>query len=107
MKRTDLPETFTVMSTGDVLKNFKSASANGAKPVAKMTLAEIEKKIAELEKEAAIALAIETFMDCDYKKVKVSKRVAKGPATWSGIRMKGAVYNRGAMKIRFGAGGIN
>lgn len=81
MKRTDLPETFKVMPTADVLKSFKSASANGAKPVAKMTLAEIEKKIAELEKEAAIALAIETFLDCDYSKVKVSKRVPKSPKT--------------------------
>ena len=77
MKRTDLPKTHTRMSARDVLKNFKSASANGAKPPITMTLAEIEKKIAVLEKEAAIALAIETFLDCDYKKVKVSKRIPK------------------------------
>ena len=79
MKRTDLPENFKVMPTADVLKNFKSATANGAKPVAKMTLAEIEKKIEILKKEAEIALAIETFLDCDYKKVKVSKRIPKSP----------------------------
>lgn len=79
MKRTDLPETFKVMPTADVLKSFKSASANGAKPVITMTLAEIEKKIEILKKEAAVALAIETFLDCDYSKVKVSKRVPKSP----------------------------
>jgi hypothetical protein len=78
MKKTDLPETFKVMPTADVLKSFKSASANGTKPVS-MSLAEIEKKIAELEKEAEIALAIETFLDCNPEKVKVSKRVPKSP----------------------------
>lgn len=97
----------TVMtSAGDILKNFKKNTEAGMKTIGPSP-ADLMKKIAELEKEAAIACAIETFLDCDYQKVKVSKRVPKGPSTWSGIRMKGAVYNRGSQKLRFGAGGIN
>jgi hypothetical protein len=71
MKDKFLSETHKFIPASEVLKNFKSSKGVGP------SLAEIEKKIAELEKEAAIALAIETFLDCDYKKVKVSKRVPK------------------------------
>jgi hypothetical protein len=63
-------------SAANVLKSFKKNTENGFKSVG-LSLAEIEKKIAELEKEAAKQLAIETFLDCDYQKVKVSKRVPK------------------------------
>jgi hypothetical protein len=69
----------TVMpSASDILKNFKKGTENGFKSVGP-SLAEIEKKIEILKVEAAKQLAIETFLDCDYKKVKVSKRVKKSP----------------------------
>jgi hypothetical protein len=42
-------------------------------------------KIAKLEKEAEVALAVETFLDCDYKKVKISKRVAIVPKYARGV----------------------
>ena len=63
------------MSAADILKRFKNPAAT--MPV--RTLAVIEKEIAKLEKEAAYALAVETFLDCDYAKVKVSKRIPKVP----------------------------
>jgi hypothetical protein len=67
----------TVMpSAADILKSFKKNTENGLKP-ASATTADLMKKIVVLEKEAAVACAIETFLDCDYKKVKVSKRVPK------------------------------
>jgi hypothetical protein len=71
MKDAFLPTTHKFLPASEVLKNFKSSKGVGP------SLAEIEKKIAKLEKEAAVALAIETFLDCDYEKVKVSKRVPK------------------------------
>jgi hypothetical protein len=63
------------MNAADILKRFKNPAAT--MPV--RTYAEIQKEIAKLEKLAAIAMATETFLDCDYKKVKVSKRVPKVP----------------------------
>lgn len=62
-------------SAADILKRFKNPAAT--MPV--RSLADIEKEIAKLEKEAAYALAVETFLDCDHDKVKISKRVAKTP----------------------------
>lgn len=62
-------------SPADILKSFRNPAAS--MPV--RTLAEIEKEIAKLEKEAAFAMAAETFLDCDYTKVKISKRVARVP----------------------------
>jgi hypothetical protein len=69
----------TVMpSAADILKSFKKNTENGLKP-ASATTADLMKKIVVLEKEAAVACAIETFLDCDYQKVKVSKRIPKSP----------------------------
>jgi len=68
------------VSPADILKR-----KNPAAVVPTMTYAEIMAKIAKLEKEAAFAMAAETFLDCDYKKVKVSKRVAKVPKYARGI----------------------
>ena len=62
-------------SPADILKSFRNPAAT----MPKRSLADIEKEIAKLEKLAAIAMADETFLDCDYKKVKVSKRIAKVP----------------------------
>lgn len=65
-----------ILSPADILKNFKKGTEAGNKSVGPST-AELMKKIAALEVEAANALAIETFLDCDYDKVKVSKRIPK------------------------------
>lgn len=69
------------MSPADILKGFKNPKATMPEP----TYAEIMAKIAKLEKEAAFAMASETFLDCDYKKVKISKRVAMVPKYARGI----------------------
>lgn len=65
-----------ILSPAEILKGFKMNSEMGMKS-ASPSYAELMKKIAALEVEAAKALAIETFLDCDYQKVKVSKRVPK------------------------------
>jgi hypothetical protein len=39
----------------------------------------LEKKIAKLEYEAAIRMALDTFLDCSADKVKVSNRIPKSP----------------------------
>jgi hypothetical protein len=62
------------VSPADILKR-KNPAASMPVP----TYAEIMAKIAKLEKEAEFAMAAETFLDCDYKKVKISKRVAIVP----------------------------
>jgi len=49
------------------------------------TLADLLKKRAVLENEIAYVLALETFLDCDYKKIKVSKKVAKTPKAMRGV----------------------
>ena len=41
------------------------------------SLADLRKKLAALDLEIARLEAVETFLDCDYKKVKVSKKIAK------------------------------
>jgi hypothetical protein len=72
----DIKMKSAMVSAGDVLKSFKKNTENGFKSVGP-SIAEIENKIEILKVEAAKALAIETFLDCDYQKVKVSKRVPK------------------------------
>lgn len=69
-----------VMTPAEILARFPKTVVPGP------TLAQLLKKRAELEFEIARALAVETFLDCDYKKVKVSKRIAKAPK--SKIRAK-------------------
>ena len=69
-----------VMTPAEILARFPKTVVPGP------TLAELQKKMAILEFEIARALAVETFLDCDYKKVKVSKRIAKAPK--SKIRAK-------------------
>ena len=69
------------VSPADILKSSKNPAASMPVP----TYAEIMAKIAKLEKEAEFAMAAETFLDCDYKKVKVSKRVAMVPKYARGI----------------------
>lgn len=49
------------------------------------TLADLLKKRAVLENEIAYVLALETFLDCDYKKIKVSKKIAKTPKSMRGV----------------------
>jgi hypothetical protein len=39
----------------------------------------LEKQIADLEYEAAVRMALDTFLDCDSHKVKVSNRIPKSP----------------------------
>ena len=39
----------------------------------------LEKQIANLEYEAAVRMALDTFLDCDSHKVKVSNRIPKSP----------------------------
>jgi Cys-tRNA synthase (O-phospho-L-seryl-tRNA:Cys-tRNA synthase) len=68
------------VSAADILKR-KNPEASMPVP----TYAEIMAKIAKLEKEAEVALAVETFLDCDYKKVKISKRVAIVPKYARGV----------------------
>jgi hypothetical protein len=63
------------VSPADILKQFRKPAA----VVPQKTYAELIAEIAKLEKEAAFAMAAETFLDCDYKKVKVSKRIARVP----------------------------
>lgn len=63
------------LTPSDILKGFKNPSAS----LPTRSYSEIMKEIARLEKEAAFAMAAETFLDCDYKNVKISKRVAKVP----------------------------
>jgi hypothetical protein len=60
----------------------------------------IEKKIAELEAEAAYQMALETFLDCSETKVKVLKMAKPRPSemTFSGLRQRGTVFNLGAKR---------
>jgi hypothetical protein len=48
------------------------------------TLADLLQKRAKLEQEMAYAMALETFLDCDYQKIKVSKKIAKTPKAMRG-----------------------
>lgn len=62
------------ITAAEILKKKNPAATLPTK-----SYAELMTEIAKLEKLAAFAMADETFLDCDYKKVKVSKRVAKVP----------------------------
>lgn len=66
------------VSAGELLSKYPKAS------MPQPTVAELKKKIEAIEKEMAIQMAIETFLDCDYDKVKISKRVAKVPKSARG-----------------------
>jgi hypothetical protein len=46
------------------------------------------KKIAKLEQEAAIRMAIDTFLDCSAEKVKVSNRIPKSPRSTRMLKVK-------------------
>ena len=63
------------LTPAEILGGFKNKAAT----LPTKSYTELMAEIAKLEKLAAIAMATETFLDCDYKKVKISKRVAKVP----------------------------
>ena len=69
MKNKFLDDQFQYMSAGDVLKTLPSSKGLN------FPSADIEKKIAKLEKEAEYQMALETFLDCNYTKVKKTNRV--------------------------------
>jgi hypothetical protein len=48
----------------------------------------LSKKIAKLEEEAAIRMAIDTFLDCSAEKVKVSNRIPKSPRSTRMLKVK-------------------
>jgi hypothetical protein len=48
----------------------------------------LSKKIAKLEQEAAIRMAIDTFLDCSADKVKVSNRIPKSPRSARMLKVK-------------------
>ena len=60
------------------------------------------KKIAKLETEAAIRMAIDTFLDCSDVKVKVRKMAKPRPSemTFGGLRQRGSVFNVGHQKLK-------
>ena len=64
-----LPQDFQYMSADEVLKNMPSSKGLN------FLLADINRKIAKLEKEAEYQMALETFLDCNYTQVKKTKRV--------------------------------
>ena len=86
MKNTFLPETHKFVPAAEVLKNFKS-SKDAVAP-----LSDIEKKIAKLEEEAAIRMAIDTFLDCNNEEVKV-RRMAKPRKTECTFPLLNQLYN--------------
>ena len=48
----------------------------------------LEKQIADLEYEAAVRMALDTFLDCDSHKVKVSNRIPKSPRSTRMMKVK-------------------
>jgi hypothetical protein len=68
----------------------------------------LEKKIAKLEAEAAYQMALETFLDCCDAEVKVIKMAKPRPSemTWSGIRMRGSIFNTGRPGARAAVRGV-
>jgi len=67
--KTLLPETHQFLSADEVLKNLPSSKGFN------FPLADIQKKIEKLQKEADYQMALETFLDCNYTEVKKTKRV--------------------------------
>ena len=67
------------------------------------------KKIAKLEAEAAYQMALETFLDCDSKKVKVRRMAKPRPSemTFSGLRQRGTVFNLGAKRTNLRNAGFS
>lgn len=65
-----------------------------------MPLDIVEKKIQNLEAEAAYQMALATFLDCSETKVKTYKMAKPRPSemTFSGLRQRGTVFNLGAKK---------
>ena len=61
----------------------------------------LQKKIAQLEQEAAIRMAIDTFLDCNSEEVKVRRMSTPRPSekTWAGLRQKGSIFNVGRQKF--------
>jgi len=76
MMKKDIKMKTAMPSAADILRSFKKNTEAGEKTIGP-SATDLMKKIVVLEKEAAVACAIETFLDCDYKKVKVSKRIPK------------------------------
>ena len=60
---------FKHMSASEVLANLPSSKGLN------FSSAEIQKKIEKLEQDAAYQMALETFLDCDYVKIKKTTRV--------------------------------
>jgi hypothetical protein len=69
MMNKTLPQDFQHMSADQVLKNLPSSKGFN------FSSADLQKKIEKLEKIAEYQMAIETFLDCDEKKIKKSNRV--------------------------------
>jgi hypothetical protein len=61
----------------------------------------LAKKIARLEEEAAIRMAIDTFLDCSDVKVKVRRMAKPRPSemTFGGLRQKGSGFNLGSKRM--------
>ena len=69
MNKKTLPQTHQFLSADQVLKNLPSSKGFN------FSSADIQKKIEKLQKEADYQMALETFLDCNYTKVKKTKRV--------------------------------
>ena len=69
MMNKTLPQDFQHMSADEVLKNLPSSKGLN------FPLADINRKIEKLQKEADYQMALETFLDCNYTQVKKTKRV--------------------------------
>ena len=67
--KTLLPETHQFLSADQVLKNLPSSKGFN------FSSADLQKKIEKLQALADYQMAIETFLDCDEKKIKKSNRV--------------------------------
>jgi Sec-independent protein translocase protein TatA len=63
-----------IPSAGEILKGFKAKTEQGEKTTS-WSSTDLSKKISKLEKIAEYQMAIETFLDCEYDKVKKSNRV--------------------------------
>ena len=69
MNKKTLPQTHQFLSADEVLKNLPSSKGLN------FPLADINRKIEKLQKEADYQMALETFLDCDSTKVKKTTRV--------------------------------
>ena len=67
--KTLLPETHQFLSADQVLNNLPSSKGFN------FSSADIQRKIEKLQKEADYQMALETFLDCDYAKIKKTTRV--------------------------------